>query len=62
MDPGPTNKSPADVVQFSSVAQKKVALSTSQGREEIEVPEPQVGLDAPPGPPGGQEGRRSTCQ
>ena len=46
----PDNKSPADVVQFSSVAQKKVALSTSQGREEIEVPEPQVGLDAPPVP------------
>jgi uncharacterized FlaG/YvyC family protein len=38
------------VVQFSSVAQKKVSLSTPQSREEIAVPEPQVGLDAPPVP------------
>jgi len=46
----PDRKPQPDVVQFSSVAQTKVALAAVQTRDEPEVPEPQVGLDAPPPP------------
>lgn len=40
----------ADVVQFSNVGQTKVALANAAGNHEPEVPEPQVGLDAPQAP------------
>jgi hypothetical protein len=56
----PERKERGDVVQFSSVGQKKVALASGQGREE---PTPQVGLEAPPASePKGAETRVSESQ